>query len=238
MRKLILVAVFLACASNASMGLAQTTITNCQTLPFGWSSRTHCTSNTFDPWPAIRENQRIWEKFSRDMDDVAMKVQERLLINKVQKLEEELLQKQKEQLNNASGTNSPAPRATVGSNNDDAKIAWAVKEQCRQGYLGAASYPGKDPNTSNPYYIWFRDNCRKLGYWKASVEEVAQARQKAEYFQGMCQLSFQHAEFEKLPRDTSGPTVSFWDTFPKAFLLKEEVCQPWGFWNAGEGAAR
>ena len=186
--------------------------------------RTHCTSNTYDPWPAIQENRRIWEKFSADMNDVAMKVQERLLINKVQKLEEELLQKQKEKSEDLSVI---APKLTA-----------LVQAQCKEGYLGTEIFAGKDPNTSNPEYARWRDGCRKLGYWKASAEEIADARQKAEYFQGMCQLSFQHAEFEKSPRDTSGPTVSFWDTFPKAFLLKEEVCQPWGFWNAGEGAAR
>ena len=145
-------------------GQAQTTRTNCQTMPIGSMIRTHCTSNTYDPWPAIQENRRIWEKFSADMNDVAMKVQERLLINKVQKLEEELLQKQKEKSEDLSVI---APKLTA-----------LVQAQCKEGYLGTEIFAGKDPNTSNPEYARWRDGCRKLGYWKGSAEENEGARQK------------------------------------------------------------
>ena len=203
--------------------VAQTTITNCQTMPLGSMIRTHCTSNTYDPWPAIRENRRIWEQFSKDMDGVAMKVQEQLLLRRIQKLEEQIVQKQKNStIPTSEDLSAVAPKLTL-----------LVQAQCKEGYLGEMSFSGVNPNASNSDFAGWVNGCRKLGYWKASAEELAQARQKAEYFRGLCQLSFQHAEFEKLPAD-SKTTGNFWNTFPTALLLKEEVCQPWGFWNAGK----
>ena len=203
----------------ASAGWGQTTSTNCTSIPIGSLTRTSCRSTTYDPWPAIQEQRRIWENFGRDMQRLGTDIQQQMMMRKLARLEEEISKKQ------------AAENVRVATEN--ARITTAVQAQCKQAFLGVASAPKLEVYTAQPGFEWFRDSCIKLNYWHAPVKEVAEALSKADYFKGMCQVSFQHEQYHRQPRGPSAST-NVWDTFPKALLVKQEVCQPWGLWNAGE----